>query len=330
MKTIRFDNNSVQAQAMMNSLGAARTPFLFILDFDLQQPIVVKLEEAEQNNIFYDIGGRTNTSSARKPNQPLHFQKYPIPFQRYEVAFQEVSRHLYEGNTYLTNLTFPTRLECNYSLRDIYDAAQARFKLLVADQFVVFSPEIFVRIEGTTISSFPMKGTIDASLPNARERILADKKEEAEHVTIVDLIRNDLSMVAHNVRVESFRYVEEIHTHEKTLLQVSSRIVGELPDDFHKHLGDIFYSLLPAGSVTGAPKKKTVEIIKSVEQYDRGYYTGVFGYYDGSRVESGVMIRFIENNDGTLYYKSGGGITAQSNAAQEYQELIDKVYVPLG
>jgi para-aminobenzoate synthetase component I len=175
-----------------------------------------------------------------------------------------------------------------------------------------------------------MKGTIDASLPHAREKILGDEKESAEHATIVDLIRNDLSMVAKNVHVSSFRYVDEIRTHDKTLLQVSSTIRGNLPEDFTCRIGDILFRLLPAGSVTGAPKKRTVEIIREAEQYDRGYYTGICGYFDGQRLESGVMIRFIENIGGQLYYKSGGGITAWSTVESEYQEMIDKVYVPLG
>ena len=94
-------------------------------------------------------------------------------------------------------------------------------------------------------------------------------------------------------------------------------------------MGYIFEELLPAGSICGAPKKKTVEVIKTAEGYERGYYTGVFGYYENGRVESGVMIRFIENIDGQLYYKSGGGITVYSEAKKEYQELIDKVYAPI-
>jgi para-aminobenzoate synthetase component 1 len=88
-------------------------------------------------------------------------------------------------------------------------------------------------------------------------------------------------------------------------------------------------SLLPAGSVTGAPKKKTVEIIKSVENYDRGYYTGVFGYFDGTKVDSGVMIRYVENKDGACIFKSGGGLTIYSDAKKEYDELLEKIYVPV-
>jgi len=87
--------------------------------------------------------------------------------------------------------------------------------------------------------------------------------------------------------------------------------------------------MLPAGSVTGAPKKETVRIIRESEKYNRGWYTGIFGVFDGRNLDSAVMIRFIENDSGTMCYKSGGGITFMSNAESEYKELIGKVYVPV-
>jgi para-aminobenzoate synthetase component 1 len=87
--------------------------------------------------------------------------------------------------------------------------------------------------------------------------------------------------------------------------------------------------LLPAGSISGAPKRKTVEIIRDAEGEPRGYFTGVFGIFDGINVDSGVMIRYIENTPNGFVYRSGGGITAQSDLVQEYQEAIDKVYAPV-
>jgi para-aminobenzoate synthetase component I len=174
-----------------------------------------------------------------------------------------------------------------------------------------------------------MKGTIDASVPDAETKILNNPKETAEHHTIVDLIRNDLSLVATNVKVEQFRYINTIKTHDKTLLQVSSEITGRLQDGYLEHLGEILSKLLPAGSICGAPKKKTLEIISKYETYERGYYTGVFGIFDGNDLQSAVMIRFIEKSEGKFIFKSGGGITSLSDPLYEYQELIDKVYVPI-
>jgi para-aminobenzoate synthetase component 1 len=207
--------------------------------------------------------------------------------------------------------------------------SQARYKLLYRDKFVVFSPEIFVQIINGQIYSYPMKGTIDADIPGAKEILLNDEKEMAEHVTIVDLIRNDLSMHASDVRVEKFRYIDTLHTSNKKLLQASSRISGRLPEDYLSRLGDIIFSMLPAGSISGAPKPETLRIIREAEDGDRGYYTGIMGYFDGRDFDSAVLIRFIENREGELFYRSGGGITFLSDPEKEYQELIDKVYVPV-
>jgi para-aminobenzoate synthetase component 1 len=173
-----------------------------------------------------------------------------------------------------------------------------------------------------------MKGTIDAGIPGAREIILEDVKETAEHYTIVDLIRNDLNSVAERVRVERFRYTETIETGGRKLLQVSSEIAGDLPRDYPSRIGEIIHGLLPAGSVSGAPKKRTAEIIAAAEGEKRGYYCGIFGLFDGRNLDSCVLIRYIEDCGGRYRYRSGGGITSFSDPRSEYNEMKDKIYVP--
>jgi para-aminobenzoate synthetase component 1 len=132
-----------------------------------------------------------------------------------------------------------------------------------------------------------------------------------------------------DVKVETFRYVDRIKAGNKELLQVSSKITAVLPENWRDELGTMLEKILPAGSITGTPKKSTMKIIENVENYERGFYTGVFGIFDGESLRSGVMIRFIEKKDNMLIYKSGGGITIDSDAESEYGELIDKVYLPL-
>ena len=223
--------------------------------------------------------------------------------------------------------------------------------------FVCFSPETFVRIKGGRIYSYPMKGTLDASLPDAEKQLMEDRKEAAEHATIVDLIRNDLSRVAEDVRVDKYRYIDVLHTNKGDILQTSSEISGRLPEDYPHHLGEILDAQLPAGSITGAPKDKTMQIIQEAEGYDRGFYTGIMGIYDQGELNSAVMIRFIEEEtspvdfetDGEknfkakegkasegkepkasreLYFKAGGGITSKSDCQREYEEVIQKIYLP--
>ena len=187
-----------------------------------------------------------------------------------------------------------------------------------------------MRIHNGYIYAYPMKGTIDASLPDADKQLLIDPKETAEHATITDLIRNDLSRFSQEVTVTRFRYLDKLRTHRGALWQMSSEIRGRLPDNYRELLGTLLFGMLPAGSISGAPKKKTVEIIREAENYRRGFYTGVMGYFDGTNLDSAVMIRFIEQGtDGTLAFKSGGGITFQSDARSEYEEMKQKVYVPI-
>ncbi|MEM9990968.1 MAG: aminodeoxychorismate synthase component I, partial [Bacteroidota bacterium] len=258
------------------------------------------------------------------------FQKYPMPFATYKKGFDLVQTHLRRGDSFLTNLTYPTPITTNLTFRQILEHSTAKYKLLFKEQFVAFSPETFIKMKAGRIASFPMKGTIDADLPNARQLLLGDKKERAEHNTIIDLIRNDLSQVATQVRVERFRFLQKIKSLNGQLLQMSSKISGKLPHDYRQNIGTMLSKLLPAGSISGAPKPKTVEIIKAAEGYERGFYTGIFGYYANGKLESGVLIRFIEHlNDEELVYKSGGGITVFSEAKAEYEEMIKKVYVPI-
>ena len=112
------------------------------------------------------------------------------------------------------------------------------------------------------------------------------------------------------------------------MLQVSSEIEGTLSSLWTTHLGELLWNLLPAGSISGAPKNKTIEIIKDAEIRPRGYYTGVFGYFDGKELDSAVAIRFIEQDKKDFFYWSGGGITAYSSLEEEYRELNNKIYVP--
>ncbi|MBP6291158.1 MAG: aminodeoxychorismate synthase component I [Spirochaetes bacterium] len=311
----------------MNYYGKKCTPFLFIIDFLAQKPYIAPLSNLAKS-VLYDFNGFTNHTNKPTSKKQLRFEKFPVSYSLYKQAFDCVHNHLFEGNSYLVNLTFPTPINTNYSLYEIFCCSNAPFRILF-DDVVVFSPEAFVIIKDGYIYTFPMKGTIDATIPNAKEILLNDEKEFAEHITVVDLLRNDLAKVSHSVCVEDFRYCSTVNTHTKTLLQTSSAIKGKLYPHYNEHLGSIFAALLPAGSVTGAPKKKTVEIIQQAEIYNRGYYTGVCGYFDGQSVVSAVMIRFIESCTNGLIFKSGGGITIYSNPEDEYNEMIEKVYVPI-
>ncbi len=312
----------------INKLGKNRTPFFFFIDYFKQNSFVSPIEKLEKD-IMFDLDGFKNYSSSDNSVSidELSFSKKVISYTRYEKAFKEIIEEIKKGNTYLLNLTFPTELFTDASLLNIFDKSKAKFSLYFKDKITVFSPERFIKIKNNKIFTYPMKGTIDASIENAEKIILDDEKEKAEHVMIVDLLRNDLSIVSKKVRVNKFRYLDKIEAGDKKLYQVSSEISGELDIDWKDNIGDILYKLLPAGSISGTPKHSSLQIIEKVEGYVRGYYTGIFGYFDGENLDSAVAIRYVERDGDKLIYKSGGGITIDSDCKKEYNEMVDKVYL---
>ncbi|PUE63585.1 aminodeoxychorismate synthase component I [Arcobacter caeni] len=313
----------------LNKFGSSKEPFLFVLSYDLSKFYIQKLSNLP-STIKFELNFKEHQKI--KTVQKNKLEKFPLSFEEYKKKFDTLQDEIKEGNSYLLNLTAKTKIKTLISLDDIYENTQVKFKLRFQNQdedFVCFSPERFVEIKKNKIFTYPMKGTIDASIVNAQARILGDIKEMAEHTMVVDLLRNDLGIVGSKVRVEKFRYVEKINAGNKKLFQVSSKISANLQNNWHENIGDILTSLLPAGSITGTPKKKTIEILNKVEEYDRGFYTGIFGVFDGVNLDSSVMIRFIEKDkNAELFYKSGGGITCDSNVELEYQELLDKIYLP--
>ncbi len=377
----------------INRLASQDEPFLFVINYQGDKAFIRLLSDINPEECLFDFEGRGNFSHAWKETlkeeilkketseeeiSETTWQIEPPLYEDYERSFNIVKSNIMAGNSYLTNLTCQVPVSCNLSLEEIFHRAKGKYKLLLRRKktqaedkahlkeenieenltpFVCFSPETFVRIKGGRIYSYPMKGTLDASLPDAEKQLMEDRKEAAEHATIVDLIRNDLSRVAENVRVDKYRYIDVLHTNKGDILQTSSEISGRLPEDYPHHLGEILDAQLPAGSITGAPKDKTMQIIQEAEGYDRGFYTGIMGIYDQGELNSAVMIRFIEEEtspvdfetDGEknfkakegkasegkepkasreLYFKAGGGITSKSDCQREYEEVIQKIYLP--
>ena len=367
----------------INRLASQDEPFLFVINYQGDKAFIRQLSDINPEECLFDFEGRGNLSHAwketlKEETSETTWQIEPPLYEDYERSFNIVKNNIMAGNSYLTNLTCKVPVSCNLSLEEIFHRAKGKYKLLLRRKrtqaedkahlkeenieenltpFVCFSPETFVKIKGGRIYSYPMKGTLDASLPNAEKQLMEDRKEAAEHATIVDLIRNDLSRVAENVRVDKYRYIDVLHTNKGDILQTSSEISGRLPEDYPHHLGEILDAQLPAGSITGAPKDKTMQIIHEAEGYDRGFYTGIMGIYDQGELNSAVMIRFIEEEtspvdfeaDGEknfkakegkasegkepkanrkLYFKAGGGITSKSDCRKEYEEVIQKIYLP--
>ncbi len=311
----------------MNRSGSRKEAFLFAIDFSAKNGFFFPLP-ADGAQVLYQCNALSNASSEPVPKGPFAFARHPIGFEEYKAGFALIQREIANGTISLINYTKPTPIDLDLDLRAVFLRSRAKYKLWIKDAFVCFSPEIFVQIKDGRISTNPMKGTIDAAVPDAESRILNSPKEREEHQRCVDLLCDDLARVASDIRVDRFRYVDRVTARDKTLLQVSSEISGRLTNDYAARLGDIMRALLPAGSIIGLPKKNSLKILSAAEGYERNFYSGVFGVFDGTAFDSGVMIRFIEQTSDGLVYKSGGGVTEKSNVESEYQEMIEKVYVP--
>lgn len=316
-----------QLIAKMNAYGANRIPFLFAIDFDLTSGFFVENPLA-QHDILFRLPQINNLSKiAISKSIAPELTAHPISFESYQKRFQVIHQGLMRGDSYLCNLTMKTPIDISTSLRDVFIHSNSLFGLYIPNEFACFSPERFVRIQDNRIFTYPMKGTIEADIPDAEHIILADQKEAAEHATVVDLLRNDLGIVGSNIMVDRYRFIDTLHTNNGDILQVSSEISGTLPTNYNERLGDMILQLLPAGSICGAPKQSTIEMIHQAEPESRGFYTGVFGYFDGSSLDSAVMIRFISQEEDAYFFHSGGGITVNSDAVKEYEEMLAKIYL---
>ncbi|HDP74525.1 MAG TPA: anthranilate synthase component I family protein [Bacteroidales bacterium] len=187
------------------------------------------------------------------------------------------------------------------------------------------SPETHLRIENGVAMVSPIAGTVKRH-GNAKEdnvelqKLLSSKKENAEHSMLVDLARNDLSRMAKNVRVESYR---EVHRYSHLMHLVSS-VFGDLPNDYKPY--EVLASTFPAGTLSGAPKFRAMEIISQLEPTARGVYGGVVGYVGlNGDVNHAITIRSFFSKGGRLYYQAGAGVVIDSIPELELQEVNSKL-----
>ena len=313
----------------LDELSEKKVPFFFMIDFLMGNVLIFNEQALKSKKILVDFPSFKNAESKISKKSEILWKSHPKSKENYQKGFEIVRNHLKRGDSYLVNYTCETKIETNLSLEDIFHQSKAKYKVLLPNQFTFFSPETFVEIRNQQVFTHPMKGTIDASVPNAVEELKNSVKEKAEHYTVVDLLRNDLSMVADWVTLDEFQRIDYLQTSNKNLFAMSSEISGKVKPEFQNKIGNLLKTLLPAGSILGAPKPKTLEIILEAETYERGFYTGVAGYFDGENLDSCVMIRFVEKKGENLTFKSGGGITHLSKLADEYQEMKNKIYVPI-
>lgn len=317
-----------QIRTHINKAASQQIPFFFTVNYEMTEGLFIE-NPIKQNEVLFHFNGVNNSPSVATSNKEPGLTVFPASKEEYRLKFEMVQQDLKNGEVDVINLTERTPISTNIDCREIFLRSQSPYRIYIPNKFVCFSPERFVKIENGKISSNPMKGTINASIPNAEQQILNDPKEIAEHTATTQLIMEELNSVARNVAIKRFRYIDTIKSHSRTLLQVSSEIEGELPDNYRSYMGDILFELLPPGSITGSPKTKAQALIRLAEGQPRDYYCGIAGYFDGETLDTAVLIRLIETDGESLFFRSGGGITSDSICEKEYQEVLNKIYLPL-
>lgn len=285
--------------------------------------------------------GQSKKITLKKDNKKIELEEiYKISFKDYELKFRQGYKELERGNCYQFNLTSEFKYKFNHNLspidfiqklwsekKNIGAFASATY---IKDQKMLYlsnSPECLFKYENDRLETFPIKGTVknhsknSTELENAWKKLVNDQKNEAELYMITDLLRNDLS------RIDLPR--AEVITKKKMLL-----VPGLIHQYAHinvllrKHVSfkRVVECVFPGGSITGAPKRRSMELIDKLEDSKRGFYCGSTILLFKHRVSASINIRSseIDFNSYTLSYRSGGGITLKSNPFEEYNEMLEK------
>lgn len=291
--------------------------------------ILLKAASKNNNNFDLEINGKSIISS--------NFTR-----QSYISTIKKVKEYIQRGDTYQTNLTQQIRAELAqdltperifWRLRKNHSAPFAAFIKRENDTVVSISPERFFKVSSGIISTSPIKGTrprgktVEEDL-RLKNELLNSEKEHAENVMIVDLLRNDIGRICKfgSVKVEKLCDLEQ----HPTLFHLVSTVKGELREEIN--FSDIIRAVFPCGSITGAPKIRTMRIIDELETANRGLSMGAIGYYipdagfqiPDSIMDLSVAIRTMVVRENEAIFNVGGGIVTGSEPQKEYEETIVK------
>jgi para-aminobenzoate synthetase / 4-amino-4-deoxychorismate lyase len=268
---------------------------------------------------------------AKKTKTPDLSVSFSIDYKTYSEKISKIKEYLASGDTYQVNFTLEADVKTPLSPSSLYSMLRERqetpycsFINTGKEYILSFTPELFFRVKNSMISVKPMKGTAPRGRwleedKKIRAELKADPKNRSENLMIVDLLRNDLGSICEFGSVEVSRLFE-VETHS-TLHQMTSTIRGKLRPE--SDIKKIFKQIFPCGSVTGAPKIRTMQIIQSLEKEARGVYCGAIGYISPSgNMTFSVPIRTLsrKNKEKNWEYHTGGGIVWDSTTKSEWEE----------
>jgi anthranilate synthase component 1 len=305
------------------------------------------LDDTELRRRYDEAADRTQDLVARlasaDPPAPLELKPEPetdpdfsssMSREEFEAGVERVREYIFAGDVFQVVLSQRLEMPLTAEPFDLYRALRSLnpspylyFLELDGFSLVGSSPEVLVRVEDGTVTVRPIAGTRPRGATPEEDRALAldlreDEKELAEHRMLVDLGRNDIGRIAEygSVEVPELMVVER-YSH---VMHLASQIEGKLRGE--NSAMDVFKACFPAGTVSGAPKVRAMEIIDELETVRRGPYAGAVGYFGwgGMAMDTAITIRTVVVKDGKAYVQAGAGVVADSDPAREYEETLSK------
>lgn len=274
-------------------------------------------------------------SSGKNPHSALIKKEAQIDYDTYKKAIENIRENIACGNTYQVNYTYDYKITSNIEGQKLYESILTNqttpYNAYIKNHYeeiLSFSPELFFELENNTIKTKPMKGTVKRGKTEKEDKkniefLKNDEKNRAENVMIVDLLRNDLGKIAKTGTVKVDKLFE-VETH-KTVHQMTSEITAELNEN--TSMLEIFEAIFPCGSITGAPKINTMNIIEDAEVGSREVYCGAIGLISPEKTVFSVPIRILHRKENEDFYKCrvGGAIVWDSTPEDEWQETLTKI-----
>jgi anthranilate synthase component 1 len=270
---------------------------------------------------------------APKPETKINSVQANMPKSQFIKAVEKSKEYIFAGDILQVVISQRFSLPITVKpfqiyrlLRTINPSPYLGFLKFKETTLIASSPEPLVKVNGSQVITRPIAGTrprgkTDEADKALEKELLTDEKEAAEHIMLVDLGRNDLGRVCRpgTVKIDDLMFIER-YSH---VMHIVSQVSGQLKE--RRDAFDVLESAFPAGTVSGAPKIRAMEIISELEPTLRGPYAGVFGYFSFSgNLDSGITIRTIVIKDKVAYVQAGAGIVADSDPEREYQETVNK------
>lgn len=302
---------------------------VFIFDHQAQKSFLISDDTIETKSIY----DQYEKKLYKKTNKKIRLKSL-ISKEKYLSKIEEIFEHIRKGDIYQANFTHKFYSDFQGDPFSVYQALRKKnpapfacFYPINEKQFILCSsPERLFKVKGNIITSSPIKGTIRRDSDpfvddKLKKDLLNSAKDSAELAMIVDLIRNDLGRISEfgSVKVLEFKKLESF----QKVHHLIGTIEGKLRSDIA--IRNIFEALFPGGSITGAPKIRSIEILNELEEESRGPYTGSAGYIDiRGGMDFNIMIRTILINNNQISLQVGGGIVIDSNPYCEYEETLHK------